>query len=198
MTTTLDYYNQNAESFVSGTLDAGFTVTQDQFLTYIPEGGKILDFGCGSGRDAKYFLTKGYDVEATDGSESLCKIASENAGIEVRKMLFSELDEYERYDGIWACASILHLTKDELRDVIPKMIRAVKPGGYIYTSFKYGDFEGYRGDRFFKYFTEDSFNEFITDYSGIQIVEEWITSDVRPGRGDEKWLNIILQKSVTD
>ena len=198
MSKTIDYYNENAEAFVSGTLNAEFTVTQDQFLTYIPEGGKILDFGCGSGRDARYFLTKGYDVEATDGSESLCKIASENAGIEVSQMLFSELDEYERYDGIWACASILHLTKDELKDVIPKMIRAVKPGGYIYTSFKYGDFEGYRGVRFFKYFTEDSFNEFITDYSGIQIVEEWITSDVRPGRGDEKWLNIILQKSVTD
>ena len=101
MSKTIDYYNENAEAFVSGTLDAEFTVTQDQFLTYIPEGGKILDFGCGSGRDARYFLTKGYDVEATDGSESLCKIASENAGIEVSQMLFSELDEYERYDGIW-------------------------------------------------------------------------------------------------
>jgi SAM-dependent methyltransferase len=194
---TLDYYDNNAQKFVSGTLDVEFTDTQDKFLSYLPESGMILDYGCGSGRDTRYFLSNGYKVDAVDGSETLCKIAAENTGIKVRQMLFSQLDEHEKYDGIWACASILHLTKDELRTVLNKMIRAVKPNGYIYISFKYGEFEGYRAERYFTDFTENTFSSFLTAFSGIMLIEEWISSDVRPGRGDEKWLNIILQKSIT-
>lgn len=194
---TLDYYDNNAQKFVSGTLDVEFTDTQDKFLSYLPESGMILDYGCGSGRDTRYFLSNGYKVDAVDGSETLCKIAAENTGIKVRQMLFSQLDEHEKYDGIWACASVLHLTKDELRTVLNKMIRAVKPNGYIYISFKYGEFEGYRAERYFTDFTENTFSSFLTAFSGIMLIEEWISSDVRPGRGDEKWLNIILQKSIT-
>ena len=191
---TIDYYDNNALKFVSGTLDVDFTETQDAFLSLIPEGGLILDFGCGSGRDSRYFLSKGYKVEAADGSETLCEIASENTGLEVRKMLFSELNDNEKFDGIWACASVLHLTKEELRMVLLKMVHAVKTGGYIYVSFKYGDFEGYRGERYFSDFTEKIFREYISVISGMDIVKDWITSDVRPGRSDEKWLNIILKK----
>ncbi len=197
MNNTLDYYDNNAQKFVSGTLDVEFTETQDKFLSYLPESGMILDYGCGSGRDTRYFLSNGYKVDAVDGSETLCKIAAENTGIKVRQMLFSQLDEHEKYDGIWACASVLHLTKDELRTVLNKMIRAVKPNGYIYISFKYGEFEGYRAERYFTDFTENTFSSFLTAFSGIMLIEEWISSDVRPGRGDEKWLNIILQKSIT-
>lgn len=194
MCKTIDYYDNNAQMFVLGTLDVDFTETQDAFLSLIPEGGLILDFGCGSGRDSRYFLSKGYKVEAVDGSETLCEIASENTGLEVRKMLFSELNDNEKFDGIWACASVLHLTKEELRMVLLKMAHADKTGGYIYVSFKYGDFEGYRGERYFSDFTEKSFREYISVISGMDIVKDWITSDVRPGRSDEKWLNIILKK----
>lgn len=197
MNNTLDYYHNNAQKFVSGTLDVEFTETQDKFLSYLPEKSMILDFGCGSGRDTRYFLSKGYKVDAIDGSETLCKIATDNTGIKVQQMLFSQLDENEKYDGIWACASVLHLTKEELKTVLSKMIRAVKTNGYIYVSFKYGEFEGYRGERYFTDFTEDTFYRFLTFVSGIKLIDEWISSDVRPGRGDEKWLNLILQKSIT-
>ena len=163
----------------------------------MPDGAYILDFGCGSGRDAKAFLDMGYRVDAVDGSEKLCELASDIVGITVRKMLFSELDEFEKYDGIWACASILHLPKEELRSVFGKMLRAVKIGGYIYTSFKYGEFEGLRNERYFTDFTEASFGEYISDITATRIIEEWITSDVRPSRGDEKWLNVILKKTDT-
>ena len=197
MDKTIAYYNKNAESFVRDTETVEFTEVQDRFLKYLQKGAYILDFGCGSGRDAKCFLTKGYEVDAVDGSEELCKIASENTGLAVRKMLFSELDEYEKYDGIWACASILHLPKDELKSVIRKMLRAVKTDGYIYTSFKYGEFEGYRNERYFTCFTEDSFKNYISDITEIQIIEKWVSSDARPGRSDEKWLNLILKKLDT-
>ena len=192
---TILYYDKNATDFVQGTANVEFSRVQDGFLTLLPHGGRILDFGCGSGRDTKYFLSKGYQVDAIDGSAELCKLASELTGIVVTEMLFSELNADSIYDGIWACSSILHLPKDELRDVIGKMIRATKANGCIYTSFKYGNFEGYRNERYFTDFTEVSFGQFIHEILGIKIVEYWISEDVRPGRSEEKWLNVILQKS---
>lgn len=190
---TLIYYNQNADSFIEGTVSVNFKEVQDKFLQML-SGKKILDFGCGSGRDTMYFLKSGFDVTATDGSEELCKYASEYTGIHVKQMLFQDLDEVDYYDGIWACSSILHLSKNELRIVMNKMSRALKAGGIIYTSFKYGNFEGERNGRFFTDFTIDEFTDFVKDVKEMAIEEYWITGDVRPGRGDERWLNLILRK----
>lgn len=194
MDKTIEYYNKNAESFTAGTIAVEFTSTQDKFLKLFSSRAFILDFGCGSGRDTKYFLSKGFQVDPIDGSAELCKIAEKTTGIPVKQMLFTELEEVEKYDGIWACSSILHLPKKELSDVLRRMQWAVKAGGYIYTSFKYGEFEGFRNERYFTDFTEKSFRDFIRDIPGIEIVEEWISADVRPGRGDEKWLNLIMLK----
>ena len=191
---TLKYYNENAQSFASGTVSVKFTEVQDKFLEKLNLDAYILDFGCGAGRDTKYFLSRGYQVDAVDGSEQLCRIASEYTGIKVRQMLFQELDEKEKYDGIWACASILHLPKKQLREVLKNMYAALKSEGWIYTSFKYGKFEGERNGRYFTDFTTDTFKEFIHDMHGLKIEEQWITGDVRPGRGEEKWLNLLLQK----
>ena len=190
---TLDYYNQNAESFIQGTVSVDFKETQDKFLQSLT-GKTILDFGCGSGRDTKYFIESGYAVTAIDGSEELCKSASAYTGIQVKHMLFQDLDEVDCYDGIWACSSILHLPKEELKIVSQKMSRALKQNGIIYTSFKYGNFEGERNGRYFTDFTLDEFKDFISDVKDIAIEEYWITGDVRPGREEEKWLNLILRK----
>lgn len=191
---TLTYYNQNAHQFTQATLSVDFAAMQQRFLDKLPAGGLILDFGCGSGRDTKAFIDKGFQAEAIDGSEELCKIASEYTGILVKQMLFQELDELEKYDGIWACSSILHMKRSELPDVIEKMVRALKVHGIIYASFKYGTFEGERNGRYFTDMTEDLFLTLIKDMDNLQIEEQWITSDVRPGRGEEKWLNLILRK----
>lgn len=191
---TLKYYNENAQSFASGTVSVKFTKVQDKFLEKLNPDAYILDFGCGAGRDTKYFLSRGYQVDAVDGSEQLCRIASEYTEIKVRQMLFQELDEKEKYDGIWACASILHLPKKQLREVLKNMYAALKSKGWIYISFKYGEFEGERNGRYFTDFTTDTFKDFIHDMHGLKIEEQWITGDVRPGRGEEKWLNLLLQK----
>lgn len=194
MNKTIDYYNLNAKNFIENTQNADMHLVREKFRQLLPECALILDFGCGSGRDTKYFLEKGYQVEATDGSSELCNLASAFTGIEVKEMLFQKLNASGKYEGIWACSSILHLPKKELLPVIRKMCDALKDNGVIYTSFKYGDFEGERNGRYFTDFTEDTFDRFIKVIQELTIEEEWITSDVRPGRGEEKWLNLILRK----
>ena len=195
---TLEYYNNNAESFINGTISVNFEQTQLKFINTLPVNACILDFGCGSGRDTKYFLSKGYQVDATDGSEELCRKASAFTGIEVNHMLFQELSEIDKYDGIWACSSILHLSKTELKPVLMRMLTSLKTNGVIYTSFKYGDFEGIRNGRYFTDFMLETFEQYIRDIPELVIEEHWITGDVRPGRGEEKWLNLILRKQTTN
>lgn len=191
---TLSYYDEKAKEFCENTVNADVSPQRDRFLSFLKESASILDFGCGSGRDTKAFLERGYKIEAIDGSIELCKTASEYTGIEVKNMLFQELNDVEKYDGIWACSSILHISKADLKSVLKKMATALKDDGVIYTSFKYGDFEGERNGRYFSDFTEESFREYISDCSDVSIVDSWITGDVRPGRGEEKWLNLILKK----
>ena len=192
---TLEYYNKNAGSFTEGTQDVDFAMMQDSFLEHIPKGGHILDFGCGSGRDARYFKDKGFRVDAVDGSEEMVRVAAAHSGLPVRRMLFQDLDAAEEYDGIWACSSILHLDREELAEVMQKIRAALRPGGILYTSFKYGDFSGERNGRFFTDMTEESFGRLLKDTGGFDIIRLWITSDVRPGRDIEKWLNVLLRKT---
>ena len=192
---TINYYNKYTKSFIQTTRSVDFTNIQNKFLSYLPSCASILDFGCGSGRDTKYFLEKGYQVASTDGSAELCRLAGSFTGIKVKEMLFQELNEIGVYDGIWACSSILHLPKKELLSVIQKMCIALKDNGVIYTSFKYSNFEGERNGRYFTDFMEDTFREFIKVIPELTVEDQWITLDVRPGRGEEKWLNLILRKN---
>ena len=191
---TLAFYNKNAKAFAEETAFVDFKETQDKFINIL-QGKRVLDFVCGAGRDSKYFVKAGLDVVAIDGSAELCQIAESYVGIPVQQMLFQELDDRNRYDGIWACSSILHLPKEELRSVLMKMLNALTDNGIIYTSFKYGEFEGERNGRYFTDFTYESFCEFISDMKGIAIEEYWYTGDVRPGREDQKWLNLLLRKT---
>ena len=191
---TLGYYDNHADEFYKSTVNVQFSTMQECFLEKLKKGSYILDFGCGSGRDTKYFLEKGCSVDAIDGSKELCKLASEYTGIEVKNMFFQELVEVDKYDGIWACSSILHLPIDELDKVMRKMVVALKENGIIYTSFKYGTFAGERNGRFFTDMTEETFADFLSRIDGLEVEEQWTTSDVRPGRGEEKWLNLILRK----
>ncbi len=194
MDKTVQYYDNNASSFVDDTLNADMTELYALFQKYCTPGAAILDFGCGSGRDTKYFKSQGYHVDAIDGSLELCKIASEHSGVAVKHMYFHELNAVEQYDGIWACSSILHVPVDDLPDVLSRLYRALVVGGHLYTSFKYGDFSGNRNGRYFTDFTESSFQDLLSKVPGFHIVETVITGDVRVGRENEKWLNLIIKR----
>jgi len=193
MSETIDYYEKNAQDFADSTADIEFSEIQDAFLAELKNGASVLDFGCGGGRDTCYFLKKGYKVTALDGSAALCRIAEEKTGIPVIQMDFNDFEELDMYDGIWACSSILHLSRQELKQVLVHMEQALHKGGIIYTSFKYGDFEGMRNGRYFADFTENSFRTFVSEIEQLTVEKLWVTRDARPGRQDEKWLNMILR-----
>ena len=123
MNPTIDYYNSNADCFIEGTIYADVESIRKRFLKHIPVGGKILDLGCGSGRDTKEFMDAGYDVSAIDGSRELCKRASEYTGLDVKCMQFLELSEKETYDGVFACASLLHVPKEDVSNIVKHRIK---------------------------------------------------------------------------
>ena len=191
---TLEYYDQNASQFISGTLMADMGDAQRRFMDYLPAHALILDLGCGSGRDTRFFLDKGFRVDAIDGSEEVCAKASAYTGIHVRKMLFNELEAQNIYDGIWACASILHLPKNELMDVLKRIESALKQGGILYTSFKYGSFEGMRNGRYFTDFTEESLKSFWEKATSLQVFDMWVSCDVRPDRKELQWINLLAKR----
>ena len=188
-----NYYNENAQTFFDGTVNADMSANYKEFLERLPKNGYILDAGCGSGRDTKKFMDMGYKVQAIDASSEMCRLANSHTGLEIRQMRFQELEERSIYDGIWASASLLHVRKEELLDVLRKLNEALKPQGILYASFKYGEFEGERNGRYFHDLKEEKAKELFSS-SGFQVINMWITGDVREGRGDELWLNIVCEK----
>lgn len=191
---TIEYYNENSQKFITDTVDAQMTDIQKEFLNHIPENGKILDFGCGSGRDSKFFMEAGYKVTSVDGSKEMCKAAEKLTHQSVICSTFQDFFTTESFDGIWACASLLHLKKDEIKSVAQKLSKMIKKEGILYMSFKYGDSSKVRNGRFFTDLTEESFKELFKDVSTLFTWKYTITSDVRPGRQQEKWLNIYAIK----
>jgi len=202
MDKTIEYYNLYAEDYVNTTQSVDFRLIQERFLSALKAAFpkvckkdiRILDLGCGSGRDSRYFLGQGYDVSALDGSEALCRYAAAYAGIPVQEMRFEDFHEISCYEGIWACASILHLSYKELKEVLSNIYEALVPNGIFYTSFKYGVGEKERGNRHFTDMTEESLGELLKEVTGFRVTDEGFSGDVRPGREAEGWLNIILQK----
>jgi SAM-dependent methyltransferase len=194
MDKTLEYYNQEAQDYTSDTIHADVSNLYPFFLSHLPPNATIMDLGCGPGRDSVYFLRKGYRVLSVDGAQEFCKLASKLTGQDVLCQTFENIDFTEEFDGIWACASILHVPMSGLPKVLENISRALKKGGYFYASFKYGSFEGERNGRYFTDMTEESFVKLIEKFEELEIVETMVTGDVRVGREDEKWLNVVVRK----
>ncbi len=190
---TIDYYNKHAEEFTALTFEVDMESLYQPFLAELPEGALILDVGCGSGRDTLAFKKKGYQVDAIDYSEELVKKASRLTGIPIKLKSFYEVDDYEAYDGIWACASLLHCERTRLKEVIGKLVSALKPNGVLYLSFKYGNGDREKDGRQFTDLDEVQAKALLEQFDNVQQIQQWITVDKRPDR-QEKWLNLLLRK----
>ena len=192
---TLDYYNKNSEEYFNSTLNVDMTNTYKAFLKLLPKGGKILDLGCGSGRDSMNFMKLGYEVTAVDGAKELAKRASVLLGKEVIVSTFEELELKEKFHGIWACASLLHIKREDLKIVLNNLYNNLDDNGVFYMSFKYGEKE-YVDDknRYFNCFTDESIISFINENTKYNILGLYITED-KLGRVNEvKWVNLICNK----
>lgn len=190
---TVRYYDDHAEEYVSGTVGVDMETLYQRFLEYVPKGGTILDAGCGSGRDTKAFASRGYRVAAIDASAKMVEATGRLVGQPAKQLKLQELDTTNAFDGIWASASLLHVPIAELDDVMARFAAALHSGGTCYLSFKEGVGERMEGDRLFVDFTEDGLRDRLRRQPSFVIVRTWITTDFRPGRS-ERWVNALVRK----
>lgn len=191
-----NYYNKNAKHFFNETHNLDLTHLYNKFLNLIPESGSILDAGCGSGRDSKYFLNKGFSVTSFDSSRELVKLASKFIGKKVTLMSFEEMNFSDQFDGIWAQASLLHIKREDMPGVFRKLSNSLKNKGILYVSYKYGTKDYESLGREFTCFTLETFKEFLNQFSDLSVLELWKAADLRPERSGEYWLNGLLQKNI--
>lgn len=192
---SVEFYDQNARSFFSQTVAADMSEAQNRFLHYVPRGGRILDAGCGSGRDAKAFAERGYEVEAFDASAEMVRMSSEHTGLPVQQMTFEQVHWDKHFDGIWASASLLHVPRSDLTHIIAKLRQALKRDGILYLSFKYGTDEREKDGRRFTDMDEEALQTELRQAGDLDLIEIWTSEDVRPGRTGERWLSALSRRA---
>lgn len=194
MNSTIDYYNNNAVGYFANTLHIDFEEIYMRFLAYVPEGGKIMDLGCGSGRDVKWFSDHGYEAYGLDASEELAELAANTLGIRVGTGLIEEWISEVPFDGIWCCASLMHLSDTALAQFINNLGINLSPGGVLFVSVKTGIETGNDDQgRYLRNFTEEDIHELIKSGGQLRIEELWYTED-KLSRNNVKWLNVIIVK----
>lgn len=147
--TTLNWHRENADAFINRTSGIDMSNSYDAFLARVPPHGKIMDLGCGAGSTSLYFVQRGYEVVPIDGCRELCDATAKLTGRPARNILFDQLDYTCVFDGIWACASLLHVPKTEMAHILTLVKNALKDGGILYASYKYGTEERTRNGRLF-------------------------------------------------
>jgi SAM-dependent methyltransferase len=138
---TLTFYDRDAEAYAERERPLPRRRLQ-AFMGCLSPRATILELGCGAGIDAAYLIERGFQVEATDGSPELAALAAKRLNRPVRVMLFDELDEAGRYDGVWANASLHHAPDEALPGILQRIHRALRPDGLFAASYKSGDGEG--------------------------------------------------------
>lgn len=191
---TIEYYEKNAEEFVKSTINADVAGLYKHFEKYLLPECCILDLGCGSGRDSKYFVERGYNVVAMDPSPAMCAKTKEIADVPVFLMKAEELSFKDKFDAIWACASLLHVSRKNMQETMLRISQALKQGGICYCSWKYGDNDRFIEGRYFADYTEELLKGLLKKIDVLEIMEIWSTHDVRKNRYSQKWLNALLRK----
>lgn len=195
--TTWAYYERFGADYANKTRTVDMRAIYDRFLAFITQDGLILDAGSGSGRDTGAFLDRGYNVEAFDESRSLAALSSSFTGVRTDILRFQDIAVQCRYDGIWACASLLHLKRNELSDALSRLATALVPGGVIYASFKLVKRSRLSDDgRWFTDMDEEQLSVLLKNIPTLLLVETWRTQGEGEFHGKSRWLNLLLRRSA--
>jgi len=194
---SFEYYEENHHEFIANTLHVDMSDLYKQFCKMLPACAKILDAGCGSGRDTQFFINEGFEVVAIDASLKMVNATKKMTGADCRHMSFENLELEADFDAIWACASLLHVKRENLIYVLSDLARILLPSGLLYASFKLGEEERQTDLRYFNDMTPELLYVTLTRVPELNPDKIWITPDARPNRVHEKWLNCILSKETT-
>ncbi len=194
---SIEYYNKNAAEFYERTLKINMAPAYEKFLSHLPVGASILDAGCGVGRDSKYFMEKGYKVTAFDASEAMVAIAKKETGLPVTLLRFEDMHFQEKFDGVWACASLLHVPYNETRHVLTRIHEALNSLGIFYASYKYGNEEMSTNGRDFYNMDKEKISPYLKGlFDVIEIWESASTIKHAAPSPSDSWLNILCRKAV--
>ena len=193
---TLDHYNGRAEAFRQGTSDHDVTQNYQALLSALPEGTplKILDFGCGPGRDLVYFRNLGHEAIGLEGAENFCAMARQSSGCEVWQQNFLKLDlPAGFFDGIFANASLFHVPRQELPRVLRELHKALKDHGVLFSSNPRGREEGWHGERYGAYMEWEEYEKYLKD-AGFTPLKHYYRPHGQP-REAQPWLAVVSRKT---
>ena len=194
---TIEWYDKNAVDYANQTRNLDMESVRNVFLENIPKGGTILEVGSGSGRDTKHFLDNGYKVTAVDKSSELAKQAEEYTGQKVIVDDVKNLNFKNKFDGVWDLACLVHSkSKEELHKTYNNLSKALKSGGYLYTTFKIGEGLEFKTDergRSMVFMDQDSFKNLMKEHKELKIEKIWFSTDAL-GRASTSWCNYLLKK----
>ena len=193
---TLDYYAEQAPLYVASG-PGGVSRHLHGFLKRIPPRARVLELGCGAGRDSQEMLRLGYDVLATDGAPKIARAAQDRLQIPVPVMRFDQLMAVARFDAVWANASLLHVPRPALPGIVKRIWTALKPGGHHFASFKSGEQDGRdRFNRYFNYLAKDALISAYRqagDWCNLAVIE-YTGGGYETGQGP--WIAITVRKSA--
>ncbi len=193
----LDYYNTHADEYCRSTVGLDMGSVYQRFLSELGPSAHILDAGCGSGRDTKIFRGRGFVVTAFDGSPQMARFASAYTSQQCRVLRFQEMRFEQEFDGIWACASLLHVPKCEINDVLRRFVMALKPGGVMYASFIEGEGERISSDgRLYNSYTAESLRDLLRGMLHVREIACWKSKETPSHALRAPWLNFLFTRAT--
>lgn len=192
---SIGFYEDNAEAFFRGSVDADMAADWRAFAAELHAGDRVLDAGCGSGRDALGFVRLGFEVTAMEASPKLAALARLHTGLPVQVLTFDQVAWREAFEGVWACASLLHVPRVGLADAVGRLRDALVPGGVLWMSFKFGKGERQVEGRHFTDLDEAGADALLAKVGGLELLWTKVAGDVRPGREHERWLSVLCRKA---
>ena len=194
-TPTPDWYSTHAAAFCARTFAIDMEPARQRFLRHVPARGRILDVGCGSGRDSKRFAELGYAVDARDRSREIADEATRRTGLAVRVEDVLEMTDRDAFDGIWASAMLIHIeSDDEFLEAVRRLARALRPDGALYISLKQSERAELADGRTFRFWSPEAVSRSVHAIGMLRLVEEWIAEDGPPR--ETRWVNVIARRAT--